>query len=515
MGAVSLRVASPGSAGGPGPAHASRANPRAQARLVRPAKAGPMRLTIVHPCIGRRPGERYIRTWQMEPLPAATIAGLTPRDVQVRFHDDRMESIPFDEPADLVALSVETYTAKRAYQIASEYRRRGVPVVMGGFHASLCPDEVAEYAEAVVVGEAEETWPHVVDDARHGRLEKLYRAARRPSLAGLRPDRAIFRGKRYLPVGLVEAGRGCHFKCEFCAVTKVFAASQTRRPTGEILEEIRRVRDEFGRKLFFFVDDNITSNLEEAKAFFRALIPLRIRWVSQASINAAHDEQFLRLLRDSGCMGVLIGFESIDERNLRSMNKRFNTMRAGAAAAAAADDGDDGASARPVAAFERALANLRRHGIRVYGTFIFGYDSDTPETFDRTVRFAREQGLYIAAFNHLTPFPGTPLYDRLRAAGRLRFDRWWLDDGYAYNTLPFDPAGMSAADVQRHCVESRRRFYSWPSILRRSVMGANRADGFMFRNFFLINALHRGDVSARDGYPLGDTDFRGELLKAG
>src|SRR5688500_12238594 len=153
-----------------------------------------MRLTIVHPCIGKRRGTKYIRTWQMEPLPAATVAGLTPRDVEIRFYDDRMELIPFNEPADLVAISVETYTAKRAYQIASRYRERGVPVVMGGFHASLCPDEVAEYADAVVVGEAEQTWPRVIDDVRFGTLEKFYRAEQRPSLSGLKPDRSIFRG---------------------------------------------------------------------------------------------------------------------------------------------------------------------------------------------------------------------------------------------------------------------------------------------------------------------------------
>src|SRR6185295_5948160 len=147
-----------------------------------------MRLTIIHPCIGRRPGQSYIRTWQMEPLSAATVAGLTPKDVEVRFYDDRMETIPFDEPTDLVALSVETYTARRAYQIATEYRKQRVPVVMGGFHASLCPDEVARYAEAVVCGEAESLWSQVIEHARGGRLEKFYRQKTRPSLAGLKPN---------------------------------------------------------------------------------------------------------------------------------------------------------------------------------------------------------------------------------------------------------------------------------------------------------------------------------------
>jgi radical SAM superfamily enzyme YgiQ (UPF0313 family) len=454
-----------------------------------------MRLTLVHPCIGRRAGDRsYIRTWQMEPLPPALIAGLTPPDVEIRFYDDRMEEIPFDEPADLVALSVETYTARRAYQIASDYRRRGVPVVMGGFHASLCPDEVERYADAVVIGEAEALWPEVIDDFRHGTPKKTYRQQGRTSLAGVRPDRRIFRGKRYLPVGLVEAGRGCHFRCDFCAVQTVFGATQTRRPADEILSEIAAISGSRDKKrLIFFVDDNITSNLAQAKEFFRALIPLGVRWVSQASINAAHDEEFLDLLARSGCMGVLIGFESLNPENLRAMNKSFNTMRGG---------------------YLKALENLRRHKIRLYGTFIFGYDEDTPDVFPETVDFAREHGFYIAAFNHLTPFPGTELYRRLEAEGKLLWESWWLDEGYSYNQVPFRPERMTAEEVERSCVEARRSFYSWPSILHRSVDPVNRANGFMFRNFFLINHLHRADVDGRNHFPLGDAGWRGELLPA-
>ena len=450
-----------------------------------------MRLTIIHPCIGRRPGQKYIRTWQMEALPAATIAGLTPEDVEIRFYDDRMEAIPFDEKTDLVAISVETYTARRAYQIASEYRRRGVPVVMGGFHATLCPEEVAQYAEAVVCGEAETIWPRVMDDARHGKLEKFYRATERPSLAGLKPNRAVFRGKRYLPIGLVEAGRGCHFKCDFCAVQTVFKATQTRRPPDAIVAEIQQLKHE--RKFFFFVDDNITSNMEQAKEFFRALIPAGVRWVSQSSINAAHDEEFLELLVRSGCQGVLIGFESLNSANLKDMNKAFNTMRGG---------------------FEKALSNLRRHRIRVYGTFIFGYDRDTPESFRETVEFAREHALYIAAFNHLTPFPGTPLYRRLQSEGRLLYDPWWLDSRYSYNRIPFQPRGMTPELLQHHCLEARRTFYSWRSIIQRSLDAVNRSDWFMWRNFYLINAMHRTDVTMRDHYPLGDESWQGQLLKA-
>ncbi|HLE92303.1 MAG TPA: radical SAM protein, partial [Anaerolineales bacterium] len=285
-----------------------------------------MRLTLIHPCIGRRIGQPYIRLWQMEPLPPAAVAGLTPREVQIKFYDDRMEPIPFDEPTDLVGISVETYTARRAYQIASEYRRRGIPVVMGGFHATLCPEEVSQYADAVVVGEAESLWDQALQDAQRGTLKTYYRSASRPSLADLRPNRSIYAGKNYLPIGLVEAGRGCHFVCDFCAVQTIFNHTQTRRPADDIFSELEKMRD---KPLIFFVDDNITSNMDQAKAFFRELAKLKIRWVSQASINAAHDEEFLQLIAASGCQGVLIGFESLNPDNLKKMNKGFNTMQGG------------------------------------------------------------------------------------------------------------------------------------------------------------------------------------------
>lgn len=449
-----------------------------------------MRLTLVHPCIGRRVGQPYIRTWQMEPLAPATLAGLTPRDVDVRFYDDRTEAIPFDEPTDLVAMSVETYTAKRAYQIASEYRKRGVPVVMGGFHPTLVPEEVGQYAESIVIGEAEGLWPRVIDDFRNGRLQRVYRQAARPSLDGLRPDRSIFAGKRYLPVGLVEAGRGCHFRCEFCAIQSYFANTQTRRPVDDILDELRRIR----KPLVFFVDDNITSNMDQAKEFFRALIPLKIRWVSQASINAAHDEEFLRLIKASGCQGLLIGFETLNPENLRRMHKGFNMMKGG---------------------YERALEKLRRHDINLYATFILGYDEDDGDTMLETLAFAERQRFYIVAFNHLTPFPGTPLYERLRREQRLLYDKWWLDPEYRYGMVPFAPRGMTAEQVKQRCIDARQSFYSVPSILRRSVnFSVSRGSWFMWSRFFSINMLFRGEVMQRKDFPLGDEGHRGPLVRA-
>jgi radical SAM superfamily enzyme YgiQ (UPF0313 family) len=446
-----------------------------------------MRLTFIHPAIGHRAGESYIRTWQMESLPIANLTALTPPGVELAFYDDRLEAIPFDQRTDAVAIPVETYTAARAYQIASEYRARGVPVVMGGFHATLVPDEVACYAEAVVTGEAEGVWGEVIDDLRHGTLKRRYHGAQQQPLR-VRADRRLFRGKRYLKIGLIETGRGCRFPCEFCAVQTFFARTARRRPVDDVIAELQSLQNE--KRVFFFVDDNFAADLREAKPLLAALAKLRIRWITQMSIDAAHDEEFLDAMRRAGCRGVLIGFESLDENNLAAMNKRFNTMKGG---------------------FRRALANLRRHDIFVYGTFIFGYDHDTPESFDQAVDFATEEGMYIAAFNHLTPFPGTPLYKRLEREGRLRFEAWWRDARYRYNALPFTPKSLAPEEVTAGCVGARRRFYGWPNILRRARR--HTRDAYVFRNFFLVNAMHRNEISKRDGYPLGDETWRGQLLE--
>ncbi len=451
-----------------------------------------MHMTIIHPAIGHIKNERYIRSWQMEPLPAAAIAGLTPDDIDIDFYDDRMEKIPFDDPTDVVTISVETYTAKRAYQIASEYRQRGIPVIMGGFHATLLPDEVEQYAEAVVVGEAELIWANVINDLKSGSLKRRYQSNERPSLDVIRLDRSIFEGKRYLPIGLVETGRGCRYACEFCAIQAFFDSTHRNRPIEDIVKEIESLKDK--KKVFFFVDDNFIGNIKEAKALLRALIPLNIRWITQMSIDGAYDEELLQLLDESGCKGVLIGFESLDEKNLKLMNKSFNTMHGG---------------------YANALENLRRYNIRIYATFVFGYDYDTEASFDAAVSFAIEQQFYIAAFNHLTPFPGTPLYNQLKEQGKMRFENWWLDDEYRYNDLPFTPKELAPQEVTRLCVESRRSFYSIKSIFKRLLSPVNYSDGFMLRNFLPINWMHRNDVSSRNGYPLGDENWQGRLLKVG
>ena len=372
--------------------------------------------------------------------------------------------------------------------MATEYRHRGVPVAMGGFHATLATDEVCEYAEAVVVGEAENLWPRLVADFRAGRLQRVYRSETRPPLDGVRPDRTIFQGKKYLPIGLVEAGRGCHLRCEFCAIQSFFSSTQNRRPVEDIIDEIRQMDKPF----VFFVDDNFTSHIDRAKDLMRQLTPLKIKWVSQASIHAAHDEEFLRLARESGCQGLLVGLESLNPDTLKRMSKTFNLMNGG---------------------YDVAFANLRKYGIRLYVTFMMGYDGEGADTFARNVSFARDKNFFMVSFNHVTPFPGTPLYQQLQREGRLLYDRWWLDPEYRYGMMPFVPTGMTAEEARKGSLDARASFYSLPSILRRSLDFKVNTRGSFLWHYFVVNFLMRREVSQRENYPLGDESFSGTLIK--
>lgn len=452
-----------------------------------------MHVTLIHPCVGRRRGQKkYFPTWSLQPLPPATVAAQLPASVGRSFYDDRLEDIPFERPTDAVFISVETYTARRAWQIASEYRRRRVPVVMGGFHATLCPDEVARYAEAVVVGQAEPLLPAILDDLAAGTLKRRYAWQGTHDLARVRTDRSIFAGKRYMPMTLVEFSRGCKFRCDFCAIQS-FHKGHFHRPIGQVIDEVRAT--EHKGRLVFFIDDNLCSDIPAAKELMRALAPLKIRWVSQTAIDAAWDGELLALMRASGCQGVLVGFESLSETSLKGMNKGFNLAKGG-----------------PVAALQR----FREHGLRVYGTFIFGYDGDTRESFATSLEFAKASGLFIAAFNHITPFPGTPLFARLKAEGRLYHDSWWLDPDYRYNQLPFEPANMGPQELEKLCLKARRDFYSWSSILRRLANNpALRREAWMVGQYLGINALHHYDIDRRSGLPLGREDWAGEYLEVG
>ncbi len=318
-----------------------------------------MKITFITPHVGRKSSKEYVRTWQMEPLNIATLAGLTPPDVELAYFDERVEPINFDAPTDLAAITVETYTAKRAYEVAAEYHRRGVKTLLGGYHVTLVPDEAQVYA------------------------------------------------------GL-ETGRGCPLHCNFCSIAAATSSRYYARSIDSIVTEIASLKN----RNVFFVDDNFVGNLRHARDLCRELIPLKINWVGQGTLNMARDVKLLEIMAESGCAGVLIGFESLRHDTLQLMDKQLNVVM-----------GD----------YKTLIDRLHQHGIGLYGTFIFGYDSESAADTMRTAESAIDFGLFIAAFNHLLPFPGTPLYEQFRHEGKLTDEQWWLSPTFRFGDVPFTP----------------------------------------------------------------------------
>jgi radical SAM superfamily enzyme YgiQ (UPF0313 family) len=433
-----------------------------------------MRVSFIRPSMHGHPGRDT-----MEPLCFAILRGLTPPEVETTLLDEQAESIRFDEPTDLAALTVETYTARRAYQIAAHYRSRGVPVVMGGHHPSVRPEETLRHADAVVRGDAERVWGTLLADAARGHLRPIYHDKEPPPLNGLRVDRSPYRGIRYAPLTLVQYGRGCRFHCDFCSIHVAYGTQCRQRAVGDVVEEIARA----GGRYVFFVDDNLFAGEDAARELFEALIPLHVRWICQVSADVVRHPELVRLMARSGCAVALIGFESLDPANLRQMRKGW-ALRAGEPA--------------------ECVRTLQRAGIMVYGTFLFGYDGDTTRSFDATVDFATRQRFILANFNPLTPMPGTALYDRLEREQRLLFRTWWLDPAYRYGHSTFEPAGMSAPELTEGVRRARTRFYSVRSITERllgsrtTLRSTNR-----IRLFLGANVVSRLEVRAKHGRPLG------------
>ncbi len=295
------------------------------------------------------------------------------------------------------------------------------------------------------------------------------------------PRRDLFAGKGYLPLTLLQFGRGCRYRCEFCAVGAYFDHHEHTRPVAEVVAEIRAQP----RRNLFFVDDNLIADPEAAKELLRALVPLRIRWVSQASIDQVRDPELMRLFVESGCLGNVIGFESLDPENLRQMRKGPN-----------------------LAGFDRyagAVATLRGHGLQTWAAFALGYDHDTPESIRATAEWAIDNRFTFAAFNVLMPYPSTPLYERLKAEGRLLYDgRWWLHPDYRFNGAAFRPARMTADELTEATWACRRRWSSPASIVRRALdRRTNMGSPFRFALYCAYNPLYRREALKRQGLRLG------------
>jgi hypothetical protein len=307
-----------------------------------------MKMTLIEPAMIKKPSglsEKPIFCFQ--PLALGVLAGLTPPYVEVEVIDDRFETIDYTSRRDLVAISVRTFNARRAYQIADEFRRGGTPVILGGHHVSLLPEEAGQHADAVFVGEAEMLWAKVLEDACQGQLQHIYQGGREAHYPPFQVNRAVLKNKKYLPAGLVETARGCPYNCSFCSVTTFFGHTFRRRPVGQLVDEIRSTN----QKTILFVDDNIIGEVESAKELLTALIPLKIRWISQASISMTHDLELMELMRRSGCAGVLVGIESLFVDNLKDIRKGWNTARQD---------------------YVQSLQIAREHGIALVGSFIVG-----------------------------------------------------------------------------------------------------------------------------------------------
>lgn len=438
-----------------------------------------MKITFIMPAVGKKENTEYIKSWKMEPLAIATLAGLTPPDIETEFFDDRLETINYETDSNLIAINAETFTCKRAYEIASQFKKRQIPVIMGGFHPTLMPEEASEHADSVVVGEAEDVWENVILDLKNQKLQKFYKSIGQFDLKLIKPDRNIYNGKKYLPVSLVESARGCHFSCNFCSVSTFFKKSYKPRPIKDIVREIEALN----RKTIFLVDDNINCNFERAKELFRALIPLKIKWFTQGSINIADDLELLKLMKKSGCLGLLIGFESLNKDNLLLMNKPW------------VNSGNK---------LTEALAKIRNFGLVVYGAFIIGYDEDDLSTFEKTVEFAIKQKFFLAAFNYLVPFPGTALYSKLENEGRLLFKKWWLEPNYKFGDIAFQPKKISPQELREGCIKTRAKFYNTSSIIKRALdFNTNAQNLTTAISFFTINKLSQKEAGQRYNLSIG------------
>jgi radical SAM superfamily enzyme YgiQ (UPF0313 family) len=443
-----------------------------------------MKITFITPHVGRKSSKEYVRTWQMEPLNIATLAGLTPPDVEIAYFDERVERIDFDAQTDLAAITVETYTAKRSYEIAAEYHQRGVKTLLGGYHVTLIPDEAQGYADSILVGYAEPLWEEVVRDAERGALQRRYSQNKAQPYEYGMPRRDIFQGKPYFKLSCLETGRGCPLHCNFCSIAAATSSRYHARSIDSIVAEVAALKN----RNVFFVDDNFVGNLKHARELCRELIPLKINWVGQGTLNMARDEKLLAIMAESGCAGVLIGFESLRHDTLQLMDKQLNVVM-----------GD----------YQKLITRLHQHGIGLYGTFIFGYDSETSTDTVRTAEAAIDFGLFIAAFNHLLPFPGTPLYEQFRQEGKLTDEQWWLSPTFRFGDVPFNPKNMTAQELHELCLKARRRFYSFPGMLRRSTnIKGNATTVQKAAAFWGIYALLRKEIGQKDGLPLGNMPVR-------
>jgi radical SAM superfamily enzyme YgiQ (UPF0313 family) len=383
---------------------------------------------------------------RLTPLALAMLAALTPPDVEVGFSDDQIHPVDLQggfQKADLVAISVMSKTAHRSYEIADACRARGMKVVLGGIHPTILPEEAAAHADAVVLGEAEALWPRLLEDFRAGRMQRFYRPNGVVDMnQSPTPRREIFQAhsRKYIPMDVVQTTRGCPFLCDFCTVHSTYGSRFRSREVERVLAEVQGL----ARWGVLFADDNVIGNAAYFRELFRALAPLKVNWVGEASLAGLEDEENLKILEKSGCKALFIGFESLSP-DLKTVGKVQN---------------------RPER-YGEVIRRLHDHGVIVYGAFMFGFDFDDPSVFERTVEFAVANKIIMAQFAMLTPYPGTRFYSRLQAEGRLLREKWWLEPNQELLAPHFRPRRMEPEQLREGWKSAWREFYSLSSIWKR------------------------------------------------
>jgi radical SAM superfamily enzyme YgiQ (UPF0313 family) len=358
-----------------------------------------------------------------------------------------VEDIDFQKDTDMVGISVVTSTALEAYRIADAYlkERKDVTVVLGGIHASMLPHEAIQHGHCVVIGESDELWPEIVQDYKNGSLKSFYECARLPDLNRLKtPKRELLKNKSLHVFNAVQVSRGCKYNCRFCSVRLLSGGKYRTRPIENVIDEIRGIDS----KYLFFLDDNPVGNSGYSKELFRRMSGLRKKWYTQAPISIADDDELLALARSAGCVLIGVGFDSIVEKSLESAGKTHGSLQK----------------------YRNNIRKLQKHGIVVIGSFIFGFDGDDSDVFQRTLCFAEESKLDFASFHILTPYPGTPLYDQLRREDRLIRSMGW--DTYDTKHAVFTPMlmGKSPRRLEQGFHWAFREFYSVRSIRRRAKL---------------------------------------------
>ena len=429
-----------------------------------------MKIVLISPKgpLYRHRGGIFRRSLRYQPLTLTTLAALVPREMaaSIRLIDEGIEDIPADFDADLVGMTVITGTAPRAYELAERFRKRGMTVVLGGPHVTLMPEEAAGHADAICTGYAEQSWPQLLRDAAAGQLQPVYRQDPELSLeASPFPRRDLFDRRHFLTQAVFEATRSCSHNCEFCVAPAAWGRKQYQRPVNWIVEDIRRV----GQKKIIFIDLNLVADKQYAKELFSALVPLGVQWYGLATVLIAHDRELMELMARSGCKGLLLGLETVSDASLKDARKSFNAS----------------------VGYKTLIEDLHRLGIAVQGCFVFGLDHDTPDVFDSTVEFAIDAGVDLPRFSVLTPFPGTPLHQRLAAAGRILTRNWELYDG---QHVVFRPARMTIGELAAGHERAWKDVYRWRAMGRRLWRAGNASPLALSANLgyrFYAHNLHR------------------------